>query len=94
MVAGLSQRETLSRALQALASKDPFLFENILWLDFGDDWKSVLQSLERRQIIRYVAPDDSHVITPEGRRVLGVLRQAGHGLDQPQADQQQQSRKA
>jgi len=91
MVAGISQRETLSRALQALAQKDPSRFENILWLDFGDDWKAVLRSLERRQIVRYAAPDDSHVITPEGRRVLGVLRQEGHGVDVPEAEQKRRA---
>lgn len=81
MVAGLTQRETLSRALHALANKDPLAFENILWLAFGDEWTVIRRTLRHRRLIRYNQAEDYDTITDEGRRVLGALRRAGHGVD-------------
>ena len=81
MVAGISQKIILSLALQELASKDHARFEDFLWITFGDDWTAFLQNLKRRQLIRHIQSDDHYVITDEGRRVLGVLRRAGHGTE-------------
>lgn len=85
MVAGLTQRETLSRALFALAQKDPAAFENILWIAYGDEWTIIVRTLTARGIIRYLPPEDLHTITDEGRRVLGALRRAGHGIEPGEA---------
>jgi hypothetical protein len=84
MVAGLTQREILSRALHALANKDAAGFESILWLAFGDEWTVLLRTLRARGIVRYSQSDDADSITDEGRRVLGALRRAGHGLEPAQ----------
>lgn len=81
MVAGTSQKTILSRALQELADKDHARFEDYLWIIFGDEWMIFLQNLERRRLIKYIQADDYYVITDEGRRVLGVLRRAGHGIE-------------
>lgn len=80
MVASLTQMDILSRALHALANSDPRDFEDLLWLAYGDDWTAVLQSLTQRRLVRYSPSDDAHNITDDGRRVLGMLRKAGHGL--------------
>ena len=85
MVAGLTQREIISKALFALARKEPGRFEDILWLAYGDDWTVILRSLVGRGIIRYNSADDEHTITDEGRRMLGALRHAGHGVETPLA---------
>lgn len=85
MVATPAQRETLSRALQALANKRSGHFEDILWLAYGDEWTLILQALTRRGVVRYSNSEDEHAITDEGRRVLGVLREAGHGVDREAA---------
>lgn len=81
MVAGASRRSILSHALQGLAEKDHAGFEDFLWISFGDNWTIILQNLERRQLIKHSQTDDHYVITDEGRRVLGVLRRAGHGTE-------------
>ncbi len=81
MVAGLTQREILSRALYALAGKNPGEFENILWLAYGDEWTVILRTLRQRGMVRYSQSDDYDTITDEGRRVLGALRRAGHGVE-------------
>ena len=83
MVAGLTQREIISKALFALARKEPGRFEDILWLAYGDDWTVILRSLTGRGIVRYSTTDDAHTITDEGRRILGALRHAGHGVEAP-----------
>ena len=81
MVAGLTQLEILSRALFALANKRPSEFENILWLAYGDEWTVIFRTLRGRGIVRYSQVDDFDAITDEGRRVLGALRRAGHGVE-------------
>ena len=86
MVAGLTQREILSRALHALAKKNPAEFENILWLAYGDEWTVILRSMKQRSVVLYVQSIDEHTITDEGRRILGALRRAGHGVEDPHAD--------
>ena len=83
MVAGLTQREIISKALFALSHNEPSRFEDILWLAYGDDWTVILRSLISRGIVRYSNARDTHAITDEGRRMLGTLRQAGHGVTAP-----------
>ena len=81
MIAGISQRHIVSKALQELAARNCAGFEDVLWLMFGDDWTIILRALERRQLVRHVQTEDTYIITDEGRRVLGVLRLAGHGSE-------------
>jgi len=68
------EREVLREALRELARGEDALFEDRLWLGFGDGWRPMLRVLERRGYIRIGGPDRSTPsLTSRGQNLMRHL---------------------
>ena len=69
MTVQIDERRHLREAMQHLTFGDSRRFCDLLWLGFGDQWRSMLSDLLSHQLVRgrATAEGEQFEITPRGR---------------------------
>ncbi len=69
-----SQASALARALHFLTNGHSSRFEDVLWLEFGDDWWPVRERLVKRGYVRMLGGvKDTLAVTERGQDLYGQL---------------------